>query len=339
MSVEHTRICTFNVYNLVREGTAYYSESPYSPEEFQQKTQWIGNQLDRMAVDMVGFQEVFHEDALVAALSHSERFQGIDPIVLGTNDAEVPAATPVVAFASRFPTTSAESLAGFPDDAVIQLPGAGGGQVTVPVSDFSRPVLKVGVQITGGFALTVFVIHLKSKRPTYLDGESGQNPLHRTLGSARALVRRAAEAAAVRSLLIAEMQNTTTPVIVLGDVNDSTLAVTTQMVAGEKPYHRMNRTQKEPYWDVLLYSAQEIQSRRSTRDTYFTYIYNGFYEALDQILVSEELYALNPDRVGEVDYVQIFNDHIIDESQSWEEVPRTVSDHGQVVARIRYEVA
>jgi hypothetical protein len=126
-------------------------------------------------------------------------------------------------------------------------------------------------------------------------------------------------------------------VVVLGDVNDATLAVTTQMIAGEKPYYRYSTNQKDPYWDVLLYSAQEIQSRRSTRDTYFTYIYNGFYEALDQILVSEELYSLNPDRVAEVDFVQVFNDHIIDEAQSWDDIPRTVSDHGQVVARIRYE--
>lgn len=337
MSREYARICTFNAYNLVNEGIAYYEQPPYSSEEFEQKTQWIGNQLDRMAVDMVGFQEVFHEGALAAALSHSNRFQGIDPIVLGANEIEVPAQTPVVAFASRFPTTSSVLTEDFDAGAVIHLEDGNGGDVTVPVSSFSRPVLKVEVEIPGGFALTVFVVHLKSKRPIYLDGESGSNPLHRTLGAARALVKRAAEAAALRSLLISEMQGTTTPVVVLGDVNDATLAVTTQMIAGEKPYYRYSTNQKEPYWDVLLYSAQEIQSRRSTRDTYFTYIYNGFYEALDQILVSEELYALNPDRVAEVDYVQVFNDHIIDEAQSWDDIPRTVSDHGQVAARIRYE--
>ena len=94
--------------------------------------------------------------------------------------------------------------------------------------------------------------------------------------------------------------------------------------------------QKEAYWDVLLYSAQEIQARRSTRDTYYTYIYNGFYEALDQIMVSEELYFSNPDHVAQVDYVQIYNDHIIDETQALERIPKTVSDHGQVVALIRY---
>ena len=145
----------------------------------------------------------------------------------------------------------------------------------------------------------------------------------------------AAEAAALRALILDEVADTRTPVIVLGDVNDATLAVTTQMIAGEKPYYRYGRERKEAYWDTLLYSAQEIQVRASTRDTYFTYIYNGFYEALDQIMVSEELYRLNPDRVGEVYYVQIFNDHIIDAEQTFDPVPRTKSDHGQVVAWLR----
>ncbi len=335
MTFPHSRLCTFNVYNLVNPGVPYYETRAYSAEEFAEKTAWIGGQLDEMAADIVGFQEVFHRDALAHALAQSGRFQGVEPVVLATNEEENPAMTPAVALASRYPVLEATSISAFPASAVILLENEDGAPVTVPVDSFSRAVLKARVQVSEAVALTVFVAHLKSKRPTYYAGESAENPLDRTIGSARSLVRRAAEAAALRALILDEVTDTRRPVVVLGDVNDATLAVTTQMIAGEKPYYRYGRERKEVYWDTLLYSAQEIQNRASTRDTYYTYIYNGFYEALDQILVSEELYRLNPDRIGEVYYVQIFNDHVIDATQTFEPAPRTRSDHGQVVAWLR----
>ncbi|MFN2135979.1 MAG: endonuclease/exonuclease/phosphatase family protein [Candidatus Promineifilaceae bacterium] len=329
------RVATFNLYNLVLPGVPYYESDPYTPAEYQEKTIWIGRQLDRMAADIAGFQEVFHKPALQAALANSNRFQDVEPVVLATNEEESPAQTPAVGLASRFPVVSAESVTAFPPSAIILLPGAAGAPVTVPVSGFSHAVLKAQIAITAEITITAFVAHLKSKRPLYYEGESGENPLDRTLGAARSLVRRAAEAAALRALILEEIAANRRPVIVLGDLNDATLAVTTQMVAGEKPYFRWPQARKEPYWDTLLYSAQEIQARAATRDVYFTYIYNSFYEALDQIMVSEEFYRLNPDRIAEVYYVQLFNDHIIDAEQTYESAPRTMSDHGQVVAWLR----
>ena len=339
------RLGTFNLYNLVSPGVPYYASDPYSTAEYAAKTAWIGNQLDHMAADIAGFQELFHRQALVDALAQSERFRDVEPVVLATNEEENPAMTPAVALASRYPVVTAESISTFPEEAIIHLEDPAlveaGAMIIVPINSFSRPVLKARVALSEEMEIVFFVAHLKSKRPTYYEGETSNNPLQRTLGSARSLVRRAAEAAALRALILEEVAGTDipvearTPVVVLGDVNDATLAVTTQMIAGEKPYYRWGRERKEAYWDTLLYSAQEIQNRASTRDTYFTYIYNGFYEALDQVLVSEELYRANPDRVGEVYYVQIFNDHILDATQTFEPVPRTKSDHGQVVAWLR----
>ncbi|MCA9080168.1 MAG: endonuclease/exonuclease/phosphatase family protein [Planctomycetaceae bacterium] len=327
----YTRVGTFNVLNLVSAGVPYYEAgSEYSAEEFSAKTEWIGRQLDRMQADVVGFQEVFHASALQAALNESERLRGITPIIVGTDDTESPAMHPGVALASRLPAELMATITRFPDavrfdDAILQ----------VNIDSFSRPVLKAKVEVFPGIEATVFVAHLKSKRPTYLPEESSGNPVHRALGTTRALVRRAAEAAALRVLVVHEMQGNQRPVIVLGDLNDGDRAVTTQMIAGDPPFYKMSRNSKEPIWDVLLYSAQEIQLRQSTSDVYYTHIYNSFHEALDHILVSEEFYARNPDRIAELDYVHVFNDHLIDEAQTFEEMPRTQSDHGQVVARLR----
>lgn len=52
-------------------------------------------------------------------------------------------------------------------------------------------------------------------------------------------------------------------------------------------------------------------------------------------MVSQEFFARNPTRLGEIDYVRVFNDHIIDEEASFDEIPRTRSDHGQVAVKLR----
>lgn len=337
--MQNIRVCSFNVFNLVKPGFDFYrSGTAYGPDEFDEKTKWIGRQLDEMNVDIVGFQEVFHEDALRTALERSSSFMGVQPIVLATNENQDPLSTPSVGLASRLKIVGEpESITDFPPEAMISLAmdPEETNLVSVPITSFSRPILKARVRFSETVVVTIFVTHLKSKRGTLLSSESSDVPIHRTLGSSRALIRRCAEAAALRSLVITETQNNDDPVIVIGDVNDGTQSVTTQMIAGEQPFFRLKRELKEPHRDVLLYTAQQIQARESTRDTYFTHIFNGSYEALDHIMVSQELYQLNPNRVGEVDYVQVFNDHIIDEMQSFDDIPRTRSDHGQVVAKIR----
>lgn len=336
--MKNVRIGSFNVFNLVRQGVGYYRNSPYSAEEFGEKTNWIGRQLDDMDAEIVGFQEVFHKDALRTALERSTRFAGVDPIVLATDETQDPTFQPAVGLASTLEVVgNPESITDFPAESLIEVPihPEQPEVVSVPIYQFSRPVLKARIRLSESVIATVFVAHLKSKRPTFLDSESSTSPIDRTKGIARSLIRRAAEAAALRSLVIAETRNNTNPVVVIGDVNDGTLAVTTQMIAGEQPFFRLRTEQKAPYRDVLLYTAQQIQARESTRDTYFTHIFNGAYESLDHIMVSEEFYQLNPSRIGEVDYVRVLNDHIIDEMQSFDEIPRTRSDHGQVVVKLR----
>lgn len=328
---KYVRVGTFNVLNLIDADVPYYDpNSKYSATEFAKKTKWIGTQLDAMQADVAGFQEVFHTSALQTALNKSERFQGVVPLVVGTNETESPATHPGIALASRLPAQLLGAITAFPDVARLN-----SNELTVSINSFSRPVLKAKVELFPGQDVVFFVAHLKSKRPTLIDGESPANPVHRAIGSTRSLIRRAAEAAALRALVVDEIKGNKRPVIVLGDLNDNERSVTTQMIAGDPPFYRMSRDQKESIWDVLLYSAQEIQARQSTQDVYFTHIYNGFYEALDHILVSEEFYSKNPNRIAELDYVQILNDHLTDETQTFEDTGNLKSDHAQVVARLR----
>ena len=127
------------------------------------------------------------------------------------------------------------------------------------------------------------------------------------------------------------------PLILLGDVNDSGLAVTTRLLSGEPPHRKYPMDVKKEIWDVLLYQAKDIQARRSFEDYYFTHIHNGHHEALDHILVSQELVEENPNHIGRIGYVKVYNDHLVDETQSDDDIPSWESDHGQVVATLELD--
>jgi hypothetical protein len=138
------------------------------------------------------------------------------------------------------------------------------------------------------------------------------------------------------SILLKLMQGTQRPVILLGYRNDSAQSVTTVIVSGTPPVHHLPAQEKQALWDVLLYNAFDIQARQNTRrDVSYSHIYNGYYDTLDQIYVSQEFSRLNPRRLGEVEYVHSFNDHLVDRTLSRERPDRIQSDQGQVVATLR----
>src|SRR3712207_134991 len=92
---------------------------------------------------------------------------------------------------------------------------------------------------------------------------------------------------------------------------------------------------RRAYWDRLLYSAYELTVRRTGRDVSYTHIFNGHYENLDHILVSQEFHERNPQRIAEVMNLRYFNDHLVDSQLSNDRHGRTMSDHAQLVAEIR----
>ena len=148
------KIGSFNVYNLVRVGVPYYDKPPYSPEEFGEKADWIAGQLRRMDADIVGFQEVFHEDALVDVAGHSGRYDGGTVIAPGANGEG-----PRVGLATSLALAGTpEAVEAFPDGFSVSY-----DQGTV--DSFERPVLKATMDLDGTNTITVFVAHLKSKRP------------------------------------------------------------------------------------------------------------------------------------------------------------------------------
>jgi endonuclease/exonuclease/phosphatase family metal-dependent hydrolase len=319
------KVGSFNLYNLVLPGITYYGHHRCSDRDYQKKTAWIAGQLRRMDADIVGFQEIFHSAALQEALRQSGQYEDAT-VLVGNETGE----GPVVGLVSRFKVLEHGVVPQFPVEARLEF-----GGTALPLDEFSRPVLWANVEIREGIEVVIFVVHLKSKNPMIRDGADPHDPMERAMGKARSLIRRAAEASALRHLLLDVLQGRDQAVMAMGDVNDAGNAVTSEIVSGSPPWRKLPFEKKLPVWDVLLYNVKDIQARQSYQDVYYTHIHNGHYENLDHIFVSQEFVRQNNRHLGYVEYVSIFDDHLIDKTLSDESVPPWQSDHGQVVVTIR----
>jgi endonuclease/exonuclease/phosphatase family metal-dependent hydrolase len=324
------RLGTFNVYNLVNPGVTYYGNKRYSDNTFARKVEWLAGQLDQMDADIVGFQEVFHKDALSAVLDNTKSKDYSGRAVAFRKDPG-PDPSPAVAIASRYNILEQTIHEAIPRSAHL----AFDDDSSVPIETFSRPVLECVIDVPDLGPVVVFVAHLKSKRPEYLEGEK-KDFYAEARASARSLVRRAVEATGLRALLLARLTRANKwPVVLLGDLNDAARAVTTTVISGTPPWRFAKLAEKRKVWDRLLYNASELISRRSLVAPRYTHIFNGYFEVLDHIFVSEEFYRSNPKAVGEVEYVRFYTDHLVDSTLASDALRSWQSDHGQVVATIK----
>jgi endonuclease/exonuclease/phosphatase family metal-dependent hydrolase len=362
MSAPLIRIASFNTQLLARAGVRFHEQEPYSAVEFETKTSFIGGLLEKGQVDLVGFQEVFHEDALRTAVAKAPRFAGAFVTAphaddTGPKSAQGALTAPRVGLASRLPVTRTESLHAFPEalgNGFAARRDTQGRQsaVAVEIGFFERPVLRAEIMLPHDIPAIVYVAHLKSRRAVILDGEDRFDPAVRARAVVRALVQRGAEAAALRLMLTGDMADRGTdgkPVILLGDLNDELSSVTTELIRGEQPlpeslrplmddpqaWQRKNRR----LWDLHLYSAAEIQAGFMKGAALYTHIHFGDYQVLDHILLSQEFYPRNPRRIAALRYVQVYNDHVIDTHMTdLGKGDRTRSDHGVPVAEIVFDM-
>ncbi|NNE51107.1 MAG: alpha-1,4 polygalactosaminidase [Sulfitobacter sp.] len=199
-------IASFNVKNLIGPDKEYYRFQTYTPEEYAWKEGWLADQIVTMNADVIGFQEIFEEEALRDTIARA------DELGAQSNNAALPDndkryrkkaifqhlayhdyRDASLAFApnmhdggpgSRRPGVAILSRLGFVEepeiiqalDAPMKIPfqtfgDEAGGHYTI--HKLSRPILKVRVPI-GGHVTTVFNCHLKSKLGEYIRVEGAE---------------------------------------------------------------------------------------------------------------------------------------------------------------------
>jgi endonuclease/exonuclease/phosphatase family metal-dependent hydrolase len=316
-------LATCNTLNLANPGRLFYAnQEPFGAEEYQRKVQWLGAMLRRLNADVVALQEVWDESALREAVAAS----GLRYGHVGAPGAEQGAqGTPRVGLATRWPVLDVRLHAEFAPQQVVAVPELG------PHGAFERPVLEALLSMPGERGpLRVLIVHLKSKRPKFLQNTAGEviedrdDPAVVARATLRSLVMRAAECAALRLLVHTRLVRTREPLVLMGDLNDSPQAVTTQMVAATQAiaYDRAAR-------DVALFHANDVQSEATIRrDVAYSHLYQGLPDVLDQIWVSEEFVAASRFSIGDLRRVEYFNDHL------HEGRDRVRSDHGLVRALV-----
>lgn len=188
-------IASFNVKNLINAESEYYRFEKYTVEEHAWKEDWLADQLLTMDSDIVGFQEIFDQDALKSVIAEADA-RGIASNQSSLPDrskryarkaifrklAYRPYTNAALAFAAnindgapgqRRPGLAILSRRGFVGEPeviqdlspalTIPFSGLGGedsGSFTL--TRLSRPILKVRIAL-GEHIVTVFNCHLKSK--------------------------------------------------------------------------------------------------------------------------------------------------------------------------------
>lgn len=335
------QLASANLLNLALPGRSFYvNQEPYGAAEYERKVNWLGAMFDRLQADVIGVQEVWDQEALRVAVARS----GLRRLAVHAPGAEnLPDAagghgggaqgTPRVGLVTRLAVERLESLADFAPAEAVALPEIGA------VARFERPVLRAQLRTAWGLPLHVLVVHLKSKRPKYVQDAAGNvledrdDPAVTARATMRSLLQRAAEAAALRRIVVEitgrQGEHQGEPLVLLGDMNDGAHAVTTQMIAANQAvaYDRGAR-------DVALYHALEVATEPALRrDLAYSHVHQGWPELLDQIWVSEELVAGSKFALGDIRRVEVFNDHLHESRERWR------SDHGFVRALARFKRA
>ncbi len=340
---------TFNLLNLQVPGELTYANTPPFPdtaegrEAYRRKIFWIAVRLRDLDAEVMAFQELWAAEALVEAF----RTAGLqDEYDIIARDAPG-RGKPQVALAVRKDRHGESQLAAgatwqanFPEGFALQdIREREGAEevVTVTLREFSRPVLRATLQPEGSGApdVQLFVAHLKSKGPARISFRgSGDIPREwrDIVSSATSHVRRVMEAGALRAILDGVMtsqeDHELSPTVVLGDLNDATGAVTTELISDQPSYRVMQKSRAGFTSDKGLYSVERLQQYRSMRDVYYTHIYKEKRESLDHILVSEEFYDHSRKRRWSFRGMEVINDHL--NREVFED--QGASDHGLVRA-------
>ena len=334
---------TFNLYNLQQPNRPWRrNATPYTPEAYQRKVEWSARALSALDADVIAFQELWSKPALEAVFDRAGLRDRYALAFIKDQWYDI-----AVAAAVRAPWRIEQTLRHkeFPDAFRLVKRGDTPGddrlddEIEVDIHRFSRTVLQLSLvhadrpEIP---AIQVFLPHLKSKLPTWLDPAQRDDPAlkpHRTaLGSALSTIRRTAEAAALRFLLTEVMKHSHIPVAVLGDLNDGQLSNTLAILTQQPSYRLYDASRAGYRSDAGLYTAATLQQFRSHKDVYYSHIHKGIREILDHVLVSEQFYDHSINRIWTFRDLRIWTDHLDDADTD-------ATDHGLVRARFVYDPA
>ncbi|MEO8411774.1 MAG: hypothetical protein ABI478_14500, partial [Propionivibrio sp.] len=168
MNLRALTIASFNLYNLNLPGRRMYTDrNGWSDEEYQRKIDWAARQLRSLDADVIGLQELWHEEALAAVVLAAGLQDSYDMVLPPNTHGQRIVCAALVR--KELLVGQPKWIADFPPAFVLSSGGDDpqSPQIDVHIKGFSRPVLHLAIQPRKpGPAIQVFVCHFKSKGPT-----------------------------------------------------------------------------------------------------------------------------------------------------------------------------
>jgi predicted extracellular nuclease len=340
------RVLYINAENLFSPGVRFYN-SQYTESEYLGKINWLGSTIAFANADVVALTEVGDNaraciDDLMGVINAQNPAKAItDSYIARPSKGSTKIRAAVL---SRFPLSDTTSMTAFPGNFKVDLHDLGTHEgersnwLEIPIREFSRPVAKVRVNPPSNVTpFNLFVVHLKSKRPTIAGHDGHDHHNNEAIGSARAAIRRNMEAAALRvhlnKFLVDQFdENPKIPSMLVGDFNDTPTSVPLENIRG--PFDR-DPGPSSP-WTTndkisLITCARLHLLKGAYEDRLYSYIHNESFSLIDQALVTKHL-------VGRFQHLEVLNDHVLrheqlrtpvtDDDRQWKSI---VSDHGAIV--------
>ena len=322
------KVMTWNVENLFLPGQQSGSKTE---AEYQAKLRNLANVILAIDPDVLGLQEIGDEAALQALNALLENRYPHTYVAQSLN--------------SRIRVGFLSKLTIEEDEEITDLPAGGLHKVVGYISEdnqreivqMSRAAVRILVKPQPDLPIHIINAHFKSKLLTFTSPTGAsrfetndENERARVAGLA--LLLRTAEAIAVRvkvNQLLA--QNSGDAVIILGDLNDTPSAATTQILQGptgsEIGTNGFKLPDKGDPMRLFNLAARIDEKRRYSR------IYRGNQELIDHIFVSERLLPGLPRRLPIVDSYLESTDTVpsIDDNPSLRS-GKPSSDHLPIVA-------
>jgi endonuclease/exonuclease/phosphatase family metal-dependent hydrolase len=348
-------VASANLQHWIRIGGVMIDGKNRKEGDYNSKMAWAQQLFSTTKPDIIGLQEIYDQESVADIFSHPAFENKEYHIHLSGGPPQQ------VAIATTLELAGAvEAIHELSEPISIDRNG-----LQLSVSKLSRPILKARLRHEGD-VLTVFVVHLKSKLPSFGDDPNPPQQYEeellldaklekRCLGNLVSLARRGAEAAALRREVVRELETTDNPVIVFGDMNDSENSVTTEMIMGDPvstyipPRKDGTKYTKEEIEAIrrrlhrtVLTSAREIHIKSTALNQLYTNVHAGKYSSLDSILLSRHFFRAPNAVVDEefsqryyFNYFDVANDHLVDNESMFAPRKPMTSDHGPVFAYLK----
>jgi len=277
-------VATWNLENLYRPGHEF---GPVNDEVYRRKLDALADTMTEIDADILAVQEVGDPAALadLVALLPDRWHDCLSshPDARGIR----------VGFMSRFAFLDTLDITDFPES-LGPVHVSDGTSADPLTTRMRRGALQVRVETEIGI-LHLITAHLKSKLLTFPGNRfTPRNEDERARVGAHAVDRRAAEAATVRIAATALLEAVNLPpgpdpaVIVLGDLNDTEVAATTQILQGP-PGARIGSGGRLPRSDSGAWARLWNVAPLIPEEHRFSRVFEGEGELIDHILISHRL--------------------------------------------------